>query len=777
MKELFDAQKKYLRLANYISAAQLYLKGNFFLKKRLAKANIKKRLLGHWGTVPGLNFIYLSLNQFIIEHEAETMFVMGPGHGFPSLLSNLFIEGTLGEFYPQYKPNKKNLEKLIRNFSWPGGFPSHANPETPGVILEGGELGYSLSTAFGAAFDNKDLIVACVIGDGEAEAATTAASWHSTKFLNPKTSGAVLPILHLNKFKISGPTIYGTMSDRELRSLFKGYGWEPYFVEGSDIFEEMHRTLERVYRKIRHTQELAREKNIIEKPEWPMIIVKTEKGWTGPKELSGRKIEGTFHSHGIPLENPRGDNEQFKVLNKWLTSYKVNELFDEKGEIIQEIKNLVPKKNLRMGMNRHANNFASEKLKLPEIKNYEVKTEKGFRTSPMIEISKYLRDVFKLNNNNFRIFSPDESESNKLQSIFDATKRNYIWPVPTGSENMSENGKVLEMLSENVLMGWMQGYILTGRHGLFVSYEAFMMIVASMVDQYSKFLKQAKEVTWRKPIPSLNFLLTSTSWRQDHNGFSHQNPGFVSSVLNDHSENVKVHYPPDVNSLLLVMEEAFSVPGNINVIVAGKSMMQQYLTIEHAHRQVSDGIAWWEGTGNHDKDPDIIFAATGDYMSEESIAAIRILKKLMPEMKTRFVNVSELTNFGIGDARRNKKASDELLRKTIMGSKPVIYSYHGFPEDIKSLIFGHPYASLFHIHGYINEGTTTTPFDMQVVNETSRLHLALEAVKIVSETNPKVKEKAHEVESYIGELLIKHRRTISETGEDIDEIVNFDKYF
>ncbi len=766
--ELIESQKKYHRLVNYISAAQLYLKDNFLLSEPLEKEHIKKRILGHWGTVPGLNFIYMNLNLLIKRHGAEIMTIFGPGHGYPGLLSNLFLEGTLGDFYPEYKIGKESVGKLIKNFSWPGGFPSHANPETPGVIVEGGELGYSLATAYGAALDNPDLIVAVVVGDGEAETGTIAGSWHSNKFLNPKTSGAVLPIVHINKYKISGPTIYGTMSDEELTNLFKGYGYEPILIQEENIYEDTLKVFESAFQKIKQIQKKFREEGSTDKPVWPVILMKSKKGWTGVKTLKGKMVEDSFFSHGIPLANPATDEEEFKALEEWLRSYKIEELVDENFNPIAEIKNLIPEGELRMGQSKHANNLVSKPLSLPEIKNYEVPADlHGTSTaSSLVEASKYLRDVVKNNPDNFRIMSPDESESNKLHSIFEVTKRGYMWPTLPGAEDIAPDGRMMEILSENILQGWLQGYVLTGRHGILISYEAFMMIIASMVDQYSKFLKQTKNVSWRKPLPAMNFILTSTSWRQDHNGYSHQNPGFISSVLNDHSDNVHVYFPPDANTFTLTLEKALASQNTINVIVAGKTLSPQYLDLEKATKQTELGIDWWKGIGYMDGEPDVVFAASGDYATQESIGAIRILKKLLPEMKTRFVSVSELSALKGGN-------SNEFFTE----SKPVIYSYHGYPEDIKSLIFDHAFAQRFSIHGYIEKGTTTTPFDMQVVNEASRFHLVRDAVGKVAATNPAVKAKQIEVENYIETLLVKHAKHIAENGEDIDEIQNFNNYF
>lgn len=764
--EVLMSLTKYLRLVNYIGAAQLYLKDNFFLETELKKEHLKERVLGHWGTVPGINFIYANLNILIKRHSQRTMLIAGPGHGYPALLANLYVEGSMGHFYPEYKWGKGSLAKLIKNFSWPSGFPSHSNPETPGVILEGGELGYSLGTAFGAAFDNPDLLVACIVGDGEAETATTAAAWHSNKFLNPKTSGAVLPIVHINKYKISGPTIYGTMSNDELSKLFEGYGYHPIIVEGDFVYEPMLLAMEEAYQKIKSIQADAREKGIIDKPKWPVILLITKKGWTGPIKAHNLMIEDSFRSHGIPLENTLKDEEEFQLLKLWLESYNVQELLDSFETPISQIQEIIPPSELRMGMNMEANGLNVKEIKLPDLTKYEVKVEKQGQAlaSNMIELSKYIRDVMAMNPTSFRVMSPDESVSNRISSLFEVTKRGYIWPTPIGSEDIAPDGRVMEILSENLLMAWMQGYVLTGRHSLFVSYEAFMMIVASMVDQYLKFMSQKKNISWRKPVPSLNIILTSGSWRQEHNGLSHQNPGFASSLLNNHTEHVDIHYPADANMLLATMEDCLKSFDKVNVIVTGKRDMPQYLSLSEAKKQLNTGIRVWS---DPNEEPDITFAASGDYMSLESLAAIKIMKKISPETKIRFVNVSELSNFNLGDLNKEDKNVSAYFGQKV----PVIFSYHGYPEDIKQLLFNTPDHERFHILGYSEKGTTTTPFDMLVLNNCSRYQLVIKAFDLLGSDRitPAIKveiDKLHEI-------LKHHNEYIKENGKDMPEVLDF----
>lgn len=770
----------YFRYVNYLAAAMLYLKDNFLLREPLKPEHIKDRILGHWGTVPGINFIYMHLNYLITKHTSNMLLVTGPGHGAPANLANLFLEGTLQEFYPHYTLDEKGTGLLLRGFSWPGGFPSHLYPGIPGSILEGGELGYSLSTAYGAAFDNPDLIVACIVGDGEAETGPLAASWQSNKFLNPKTSSAVLPILHVNGYKISCPTVYGTMSDKELTQLFTGYGYDVRIVSASN--EKMAVTLEWAYQNIRAIQKEARQTTKFSPPpKWPMIILRTPKGWTGIKHIPGKDgkpilIEGSFRSHGIPLADPKTNPRSLRILQDWLTSYRISELVDEKGRPHAELFENIPKGNLRIGMNKHAfGGDIRKNLFLPAISKYEVK--KGIRgksDESNTEIAaSYLRDIFTLNKKekNFRFFCPDETESNKLGKIFEVTDRAYMWPTKRYDDHISKDGRVMEILSEHTLQGWLQGYLLTGRHGIFATYEAFAMINASMVDQYAKFLKQSKRIPWRKPLSSLNYLLTSLGWRQEHNGFSHQNPSFISNVLEKHGEFCSVYFPADANSFLAILEDCLRRKNSINVIAAGKQPMPQWLTLEEAKKQVLTGVGRWDWINpEHAENPDIVLAAAGDHMTLEAMAAIDILRQLLPELKIRFVNVMELTALGIGDERHPFRLDSARFEHYFTKDKPIVFNFHGYPDVIKKLVWNHPAAQRFSIHGYLEEGTTTTPFNMQVLNKTSRWHLCMDLIEQASATNKKIQKAKSKLLHFFQKKLDEHEKYILEYGKDLPEI-------
>lgn len=765
---------KYLCYVDYLSAAQLYLCDNFFLKKPLQFEHIKSRILGHWGTVPGQNFIYSHCNYLITTRRANMLFISGPGHGAPAILSNLFAEATLGEYYEQYARTGKGMGNLIRDFSWPGGLPSHANPGTPGSILEGGELGYSLATAYGAVFDNPDLIAICVVGDGEAETGPLAAAWHSNKFLNPQESGAVLPILHLNGYKISGPTIFGTMKDQELLDLFRGYGYEPCIVSGANLHDKMLDAMERAYDEILKIQKRARTGKKVVVPKWPMIILRSQKGWTGVKIVDGKKIEGNFRSHGIPLADFKNP-EHLKLLEDWLRSYHIEALVDRFGTPRPEILEFVPQGNFRMGKNKHAYGGMLRKvLKIPHIKNYSLRLKKrGQEIASNTEIGSFLiRDIFVANKEekNFRFFCPDETDSNKMKAIFEATGRVFMWPLQPFDEYMAQDGRVMEILSEHTLQGWLQGYLLTGRHGLFATYEAFAMIVSSMVDQYAKFIKQSKNYPWRKPISSLNYLLTSLGWRQEHNGYSHQNPGFISMILEKHGAFCGVYFPPDANSLLVTLEDCFKRKNSINVIVSGKQKIAQWLTVDEARKQHKVGVGIWEWVHPGWRNPDVVIAAAGDYMILEALAAISILKKHAPELNIRFVNVSELTSLGIGDDRHPIRLTDQQFEKYFTADKPIIFNFHGYPDVIKKLVWNHPASGRFSIHGYIEEGTTTTPFDMQVRNQTSRFHLAMDALTQGAEVNEAVAKRLPKLFKFFEHKLTEHQRYIRKYGKDMEEI-------
>ncbi|MBI5753900.1 phosphoketolase family protein, partial [Candidatus Peregrinibacteria bacterium] len=711
---------KYRRMVDYIGAAMLYLKDNFLLREPLEPHHFKPRILGHWGTVPGLNFIYANLNYLIWKHKCEMMLIVGPGHGAPGVLANLFMEGTLHDFYKEFTVDGKGMGQLMHDFSWPHThFPSHVTPGVPGSILEGGELGYSLATAYGSVLDNPDLITAVVCGDGESETGPMATAWHSNKFLNPKTSGAVLPIVHINGYKISNPTIYGTMSDSELKALFTGYGYEPFIVNepkaadsqrhgalASDTEEKMVEVLEKAYQLIREVQFLARKKGIINKPKWPVILLRSPKGWHGIHEYHHHLVEGSFHAHGIPIEHPSVDKDALKAIEKWLRSYEIEELVDKNGRPKSEIMKFLPTGKNRMGMNKHAigGNFYKD-LRIPKLENYELKIEKRgqLMASSIAQSSKLLRDVFKENKNNFRMMCPDEFESNKLGVVFEATKRAYMWPIKKTDENISVDGRVMEMLSEHTLQGWMQGYILTGRHGIFATYEAFAIIIASMVDQYAKFLKQSFKVKWRKPVASAIYLLTSLGWRQDHNGYSHQNPSFISNVLEKHGKFSQLYFPSDANSLLVAYEETLKRKDAVCVIVAGKTELPQWLTLKEAREQAKLGIGVWEWVGGVEgtKDPDVVLASCGDYVTREALFAVKFCKELVPELKVRYVNVSELTSIGLGDycSSGQNCLTEAGVNNYFTHDCKVIFNYTGYTNDIEQILWPYTSSERFIIHG------------------------------------------------------------------------------
>lgn len=770
--------KKYLRFTDYIAAAQLYLKENVYLEEKLTAEHFKPRILGHWGTVPGLNFIYANLNYLIYKHKFDMLFVCGPGHGAPAVLANLYLEKTLEDVYKDYKHDQKGFTKIIRDFSWPHTpFPSHVTPTVPGSILEGGELGYSLSTAYGAALDNPNLIVAVVVGDGESETGPTATAWHSNKFLNPKTSGAVLPIVHINGYKISNPTIYGTMSDEELTNLFKGYGYEPFIVKEPNHEMAMIEAMEKSYQMIREIQKKARKQNQVLKPKWPVILLQSPKGWKGVHEYHGHKVEGSFYSHGIPIGHPKEDKDALKAIEKWLKSYKIQELVDKKGNPKKEILEFVPKGKYRMGVSPHANGgLLLKKLKIPNIGKYEVKVKKrGLPDASSIEASALLlRDIFKSNKNNFRIMCPDEIESNLLSKVFESTKRAYVWPTKSTDENLSPDGRVMEMLSEHTLQGWLQGYILTGRHGLFATYEAFCTIISSMVDQYAKFIKQALNVKWRKPIGNAIYLLTSTGWRQDHNGYSHQNPSFVSGVLQKHGEFCQIYYPADANSLLVAFEETFKKRNSISVIVADKRKMPQWLTLKEAREQAKNGIGIWEWVGGKEatKNPDVVLASAGDHITQEALHAAKMCKELVPELKIRYVNVSELTSIGLGDFCGTKKScnTEAGINQYFTANKPVVFNYHGYVNDVEQILWPYATSKRFSLHGYRERGSTTTPFDIKISNGVSCYHIAIDLITQGAKTNKTVARKKDKLITALELQIAKHQKHIEQFGDDPDDV-------
>jgi len=761
------------RAANYLSVGQIYLLDNPLLKHPLKLGHIKPRLLGHWGTTPGLNFIYVHLNRVISERDLDMIYVCGPGHGGPGIVANCYLEGTYSEVYTNITQDEEGMRKLFRQFSFPGGIPSHVAPETPGSIHEGGELGYSLTHAYGAAFDNPDLIVACVVGDGEAETGPLAASWHSNKFLNPATDGAVLPILHLNGYKINNPTILARMPREELEELLGGYGYNPYFVEGDDppvMHQLMARTLDTVLEEIRQIQEDARENGFKERPRWPMIVLRSPKGWTGPKEVDGKKTEGFWRSHQVPfadMSNP----QHVKLLEKWMKSYRPQELFDENGTFRPELRELAPPGDRRMSANPHANGgILLRELQLPDFDDYAVQVpEPGAVQAEATRITGgYLRDVMKLNlgPRNFRVFGPDETTSNRLNAIYEASPKRWDAQILKIDEDLSPDGHVMEVLSEHLCEGWLEGYLLTGRHGLFNCYEAFIHIVDSMFNQHAKWLKVTRHIPWRRPIASLNYLLSSHVWRQDHNGFSHQDPGFIDHVMNKKAEITRVYLPPDANCLLSVTDHCLRSRNYVNVIVAGKQPAPQWLTIDEAIKHCTAGIGIWTWASNDSgQDPDVVMACCGDVPTLETIAAVSILRQQIPDLKIRVINVVDLMKLqptsehphGVSD-----KDFDALFTK----DKPVIFAYHGYPWLIHRLTYRRTNHDNIHVRGYKEEGTTTTPFDMVVMNDLDRFHLVGDVIDRV----PSLGARVAYVKQFIRDKLIEHKNYVRKHGEDMPDV-------
>ena len=763
----------YWRAANYLSVGQIYLYDNPLLREPLKLEHVKPRLLGHWGTTPGLNFIYAHLNRIIKKNDLNVLYVTGPGHGGPGIVANVYLEGTYSEIYPNIPQNENGMRRLFRQFSFPGGIPSHVAPETPGSIHEGGELGYSLAHAYGAAFDNPELLVCCVVGDGEAETGPLATSWHSNKFLNPVRDGAVLPVLHLNGYKIANPTVLGRLSEEELRSLFQGYGYRPYFVEGDQpeiVHQLMAGTMDTIVEEIQNIQQAARDgqKGV---PTWPILILKTPKGWTGPKEVDGKKVEGSWRSHQVPLSELAARPEHLRQLEKWMKSYRPEELFDEGGRLLPELEELAPKGERRMGANPHANGGRLLRdLAMPDFREYGVKignpgTQVGEGTRVL---AKFLRDVMKLNYKagNFRVFGPDETDSNRLGALFEATDKIFMGPIETGDEHTSSYGRVMEVLSEHMCEGWLEGYLLTGRHGLFSCYEAFIHIIDSMFNQHAKWLKTTQHIAWRQPIASMNYLLTSHVWRQDHNGFSHQDPGFIDHVVNKKADIVRVYLPPDANTLLCVMDRCLRSRHLVNVIVAGKQPALQWLDMDRAIQHCSDGIGIWEWASNDEgTEPDAVLACAGDVPTLETIAAVDLLRQQFPDIKVRVVNVVDLMTLQ-PSSEHPHGLSDGDFDSIFTPDKPVVFAYHGYPWLIHRLTYRRPHQCNLHVRGYKEEGTTTTPFDMAVCNEIDRYHLAQDVVDRV----PRLREKAGHFKQFIRNKLVEHRQYICEYGDDMPEI-------
>ena len=766
----------YWGAANYLSVGQIYLLDNPLLKEPLKLEQVKPRLLGHWGTTPGLNFIYVHLNRVIKRDDLNVIYITGPGHGGPGLVANTYLEGTYSEYYPNISQDAQGIKKLFKQFSFPGGIPSHVAPETPGSIHEGGELGYSVSHAFGAAFDNPDLIVACVVGDGEAETGPLAASWHSNKFLNPVRDGAVLPILHLNGYKIANPTLLARMSHEELQKLFEGYGYKPYFVEGSDP-EAMHQlmaaTMDTAMHEIRDIQEDARQNGFKVRPQWPMIILRSPKGWTGPKEVDGKKTEDYWRSHQVPLSNMAAEPAHVKLLEDWMKSYKPEELFDENGKLIAELAELAPSGNRRMGDNPHANGgVLLRDLKMPDFRNYAIKVEPGQTIDEATRVmGKLLRDVMKLNldTQNFRLFGPDETASNRLADVLSVTDRTWVAETLEYDDHLAADGRVMEILSENTCQGWLEGYLLTGRHGLFSCYEAFIHIIDSMFNQHAKWLKTTREIPWRRPVASLTYLLTSHVWRQDHNGFSHQDPGFIDHVVNKKAEVVRVYLPPDANCLLSVTDHCLRSRHYVNVIVAGKQPSLQYLNMEQAIKHCTTGIGIWGWASNDQgSEPDVVMACAGDVPTLETLAAVDILRDNFPELKIRVVNVVDLMTLQ-PENEHPHGLSDKDFDSIFTTDKPIIFAFHGYPWLIHRLTYRRTNHKNLHVRGYKEEGTTTTPFDMVVMNELDRFNLADDVIDRV----PHLRYKAAHVKQMLHEKLIEHKQYVHEHGEDMPEVRNW----
>lgn len=774
-----DMMDRYWRAANYVSVGQIYLMDNPLLREPLAADHVKPRLLGHWGTTPGLNFIYVHLNRVIKARDLDVLFICGPGHGGPAMVANTWLEGSYSEIYPEIGRDALGMKKLFKQFSFPGGVPSHVAPETPGSIHEGGELGYALVHAFGAAFDNPDLMVACVIGDGEAETGALAASWHSNKLLNPATDGAVLPILHLNGYKIASPTLLARMSDDELQSLFTGYGHDPLFVEGSDpgdMHRQMAAAMDEAVARIGQIQAEARSDGWSgDRPRWPMIVLRSPKGWTGPEEVDGKKVGDFWRSHQVPVANARGDAAHREILENWMRSYRPEELFDADGRLLPEIAALAPEGKKRMGLLPEANGgLLKQDLRRPDWKTFAIDVpHPGGRTAEATRIAgAYLRDVIDLNaeTRNFRLMGPDETASNRLDAVFEATDRMWMEEIRPYDVHLGREGRVMEVLSEHLCQGWLEGYLLTGRHGLFSCYEAFIHIVDSMVNQHAKWLKVSRELPWRAPIASLNYLLTSHVWRQDHNGFSHQDPGFADFITNKKADTVRLYFPPDANTLLWVMDHCLGTWNRINVITAGKQPSPQWLSAQEAERHCEAGAGIWDWACSPglDGEPDVVMACAGDVPTAETLAAVDILRAELPDLKVRVVNVVDLMTLQ-SNSEHPHGLTDEAFDALFTRDRPVIFAYHGYPYLIHRLTYRRANHASFHVHGFREEGTTTTPFDMVVMNELDRFHLAQAAVRHVRGLGVKGTELVAALEERLGA----HKRHVREHGEDMPDIRNW----
>ncbi|MAL98164.1 MAG: phosphoketolase [Alteromonadaceae bacterium] len=773
-EEQLNAINAYWRAANYLSVGQIYLQDNPLLRLPLQAEHVKKRLLGHWGTTPGLNFVYVHLNRVIRERDLNMIYVTGPGHGGPALVANTWLEGTYSERYPDVAEDEDGMRRLFRQFSYPGGISSHVAAEVPGSINEGGELGYSLSHAFGAAFDNPDLIVTCVVGDGEAETGALATAWHSNKFLNPVHDGAVLPILHLNGFKIAGPTVLARIPEDELLALFRGYGYEPYLVEGSEpgpMHQRMAGVLDEVVERIQAIQKDARTNGYSTRPRWPMIILRSPKGWTGPKVVAGAPSEGSFHSHQVPFGNVAGSSENRTLLEDWLKSYRAEELFDQQGKLIPELAALAPRGERRMSDNPHANGgMLMRDLRLPDFRDYmlDLPQPGALRAEATDVQGRLIRDVLKLNakTGNFRIFSPDETLSNRWRAVFEVTDRCSTAEIAEADEHVAVDGRVMEVLSEHQCQGWLEGYLLTGRHGFFSCYEAFIHIIDSMFNQYAKWLKKSNEVPWRRPIASLNYLLTSHVWRQDHNGFSHQDPGFLDHVTSKTADLTRIYLPPDANTLLSVTDHCLRSRNLVNVIVAGKQPEWQWLDRDAAIKHCTAGLGIWGWASNdRDREPDVVIGCAGDVPTVEALAAVMLLRELAPQLRVRVVNVVDLMTLQPPSAHPHG-ISDKDFDLIFTHDKPVVFAFHGYPALIHRLIYRRNNHANWHVHGYKEQGTTTTPFDMVVMNELDRFHLSA----AVLDTIPNPDSSVAYARQVLRDKLLEHRHYIRAHGEDMPEI-------
>jgi xylulose-5-phosphate/fructose-6-phosphate phosphoketolase len=764
----------YWRAANYLSVGQIYLHDNPLLRTPLTLAHIKPRLLGHWGTTPGLNFVYAHLNRVIRKHDLSVIYIAGPGHGGPGMVANAYLEQTYSEVYPHISQDAEGLKRLFTQFSFPGGIPSHVAPETPGSIHEGGELGYSLSHAFGAAFDNPDLIVACVVGDGEAETAPLATGWHSNKFLNPVHDGAVLPILHLNEYKIAGPTVLARIPREELEALIRGYGYVPHVVEGDEpmaMHQRMAATLDTVVSEIRGIQRDARANGFTVRPRWPMIIFRSPKGWTGPKVVDGKETEGTFRAHQVPM----GEMSQpghVKILETWLKSYRPEELFDTTGRLVPDLAALAPTGERRMSANPHANGgLVLRALQLPDFRDYAVAVSKpGAVDAEATRVQgEFIRDVIQANPDNFRVFSPDETTSNRWNAVFEVTSRCSTAEIRPEDDHVAPDGRVMEMLSEHQCEGWLEGYLLTGRHGFFSCYEAFIHIIDSMFNQHAKWLKVSNGTPWRRPIASLNYLLTSHVWRQDHNGFSHQDPGFIDHVVNKKADVIRVYLPPDANTLLSVTDHCLRSRNYVNVIVAGKQPSPQWLDMDAAATHCTAGLGVWPWASNDQGgEPDVVMACCGDVPTLETLAAVELLRSHFPDLKVRVINVVNLMKLQ-PDSEHPHGLSDQAFDALFTTDKPIIFAYHGYPLLIHRLTYRRTNHRNLHVRGYKEEGTTTTPFDMVVLNDLDRFHLVADVIDRV----PALAPRAVHVRQAIRDKLVEHKQYIATHGEDMPEIRNW----